>query len=67
MPEYIVACDIVKNIKTVNDLAERSVKFASDFLSVAQKESRYQNILQVVENERLRKPNQRKRKKVNNS
>ena len=57
----------MKNIKTVNDLTEQGVKLASDFHSVAQKESWYQNILQVVENERLRKPNQRKRKKVNNS
>ena len=61
-PSYILACDIIKNIRTVNDMAERGVKLASDFISAAKIESRYQNVLQVVENERVRLPNQRKRK-----
>ena len=66
-PSYILACDIIKNIRTVNDMAERGVKLASDFISAAKIESRYQNVLQVVENERVRLPNQRKRKKISNS
>ena len=62
-PSYKLACVIVQNIKIVNDVAERGVKLASDYIMSAKKESNYQNILQVVENERVRVPNQRKRKK----
>ena len=66
-PLYETACKIVKNIRTVNDLAERGVKLASDFLSVSKTEKHYQNALQVVENERSRVPNQRKARKTSKS
>ena len=55
---------MVSSLKIVNDAAERRVKLGSDFLGTAKLEDRYQNILQVIENERKCLPNQRKRKKV---
>ena len=66
-PLYETACKIVKNFRTVNDLAERGVKLASDFLSVSKTEKHYQNALQVIENERSRVPNQRKARKTSKS
>ena len=51
-------------LKVVNDIAERGVKLASDFLTSAEIEKRYQNVLQVVENESFRVPNQRKLNKT---
>ena len=64
LEEYIKAQKIVSSLKIVNDAAERGVKLGSDFLGTAKIEDRYQNTLQVVENERNYLPNQRKRKKV---
>ena len=49
-------------INVVNDAAERAVKLSSDFLSSAKSESHYQNILQVVEQDRKKRPNLHKRK-----
>ena len=60
---FVIARKIVKNIRCVNDIAERGVKLASDFISTAKINSRFQNVLQVVENERNRIPNQRKKHK----
>ena len=60
---YQDAKQIIHNLSVVNDRAERGVKLASDYLSAAHIESRYQNILQIVENDRKRIPNIRKRKK----
>ena len=62
LPAYIDAKEKIMNIRVVNDSAERGVKLASDFLSTAQIEQRYQNILQVVENDRNSEPNLRCRK-----
>ena len=45
----------------VNDSAERGVKLAYDFLASSRKEQHYQNVLQVVEIDRAKIPNQRKR------
>ena len=56
--------EIVKNLKVCNDSAERGVKLAGDFLDSATKETRFQNVLQVVENERKRVPDQRKKTRV---
>ena len=66
-PYYEKACEIVKNFRTVNDLAERGVKLASDFLSVSKTEKHYQNALQVIENERSRVSNQREAKTTSKS
>ena len=60
----VVKC-IVENLAVVNDAAERGVKLGHDFLSCARKEENYQNILQVVENDRKSLPNQRKRHATN--
>ena len=56
---YIRAQQVVENLAVVNDAAERGVKLASDFLPGVQKESSFQKILQVVENDRNSKPSQR--------
>lgn len=48
-------------INVVNDSAERGVKLSSDFLAAAHGEEHYQNVLQVVEENRKMRPNLRKR------
>ena len=53
---------ITNSLKCVNDCAERGVKLGADFLAAAKIEERYQNVLQVVENDCKVLPNQRKRK-----
>ena len=62
--EYMDALKVVNNMCVVNDAAERGVKLCSDFITSARKEGNLQNILQVVENNRNRVPNQRKRQKA---
>ena len=58
------ALKIVLNLCVVNDSAERGVKLCYDFIDSARKEGNLQNILQVVENNRNKLPDQRKRKLV---
>ena len=53
---------MVDSLSVVNDGAERGVKLAHDFLDAAKTNKNFQNILQVVENDRKSVPNQRKRK-----
>ena len=53
---------VINSLCVVNDGAERGVKLTHDFLAQARKENNFQNILQVVENDRHAVPNQRKRK-----
>ena len=62
---YLATKDIVESLAVVNDAAERGVKLGHDFLSYARNEENYQNILQVVENDRKSLPNQRKRHATN--
>ena len=50
------------HLAVVNDAAERGVKLCNDILPYAKGEARLQNVLQVVENNRARKGNQRKPK-----
>ena len=52
----------VHSLNVINDSAERGVKLSSDFLSAARSEDHYQNVLQVVEEDRRSRPNLRKRK-----
>ena len=52
----------ISAINVVNDAAEQAVKVSSDFLGAARSESHYQNVLQVVEQDRKARPNLRKRK-----
>ena len=54
--------EVVSNMCVVNDAAERRLKLCHNFLPAAKKEKNLQNILQVIENCRNHKPNQRKRK-----
>ena len=60
-PTYQAAKAAVKNLPVVNDAAERGVKITSDFLDSARNEERFQTVLQVVENDRRKVPDQRKR------
>ena len=53
---------VVDNLKVVNDSAERGVKLCSDFLTKAKTNPKFQNVLQVVENNRNEIPNQRLKK-----
>ena len=59
---YKHAKKVVKNLKVVNDAAERGVQFAKDYKDDAKLELRYQNVLQVVELDKAIVPNQRKTK-----
>ena len=59
---HIRLLNAISAINVVNDAAERAVKLSSDFLSAARSESHYQNVLQVVEQDRKARPNLRKRK-----
>ena len=56
---YLDAKLIVNNLSVVNDGAERGVKLAYDYLDSSKKEENYQNILQIVENDRSLVPDQR--------
>ena len=51
-------------INVVNDSAERGVKLSSDFLAAAHSERHYQNVLQVVEQDRKEMPNLRRKRKL---
>lgn len=51
---------IVDKLQVVNEAAERGVKLCHDFLNVARDENRFQDVLQVVESDRHRIPDQRK-------
>lgn len=51
----------VLTVNVINDCAERGVKLSSDFLSSARSEEHYQNVLQVVEHDRKRQPDLRKK------
>ena len=55
----------LKSINVVNDPAERAVKMTTDFLPKAKSEMHFQNVLQVVEQDRKNQPNLRKKMKMN--
>ena len=57
---YMEACTKVEQLKVVNDSAERGVRLASDFHNAAQIEEKYQDVLQVAENDCLLLPIQRR-------
>ena len=60
--DYLIAEEVVSSLSVVNDAAERGVKLCSDFLPSAKGDGILQSVLQVVENNRARKGNQRKDK-----
>jgi len=59
-PSYKEALQSVKAINVVNDPAERAIKLSSDYLDTAKSEEHYQNVLQIVEEERKLIPNLRR-------
>ena len=62
LPEYQASLANINSLNVINDCAERGVKLSSDFLSAAIREDHYQNVLQVVEEDRRSRQNLRKRK-----
>jgi len=50
----------LRALNVVNDCAERGVKLSSDFLSSAKGEEQYQNVRQVVQQDRKRQQNIRR-------
>ena len=58
--EYLAAITNIESLNAINDGAERGVKLSSDFLSASKSEGHYQDVLQVVEQDRHRQPNLRK-------
>ena len=52
---------IVDKLQVVNEAAERGVKVCHDFLGVTRDENHFHDVLQVVESDGQRIPNQRKR------
>ena len=59
---YLQSLRNVREVNVVNDAAECDLKLSADFLATAQSEKHYQNVLQVVEQDRKQTPNLRKRK-----
>ena len=63
--DYQTAMRNIEALNVINDCAERGVKLSSDFLSASKtehSEQHYQDVLQVVEQDRQRQSNPRKRK-----
>src|SRR6218665_3025911 len=58
--DYLGAITSIESLNAVNDGAERGVKLSSDCLSASKSEEYYQDVLQVVEQDRHRKSNLRK-------
>ena len=53
-------------LNVISDSTEHGIKLSSDLLSSAKGDKHYQNVLQVVEQDRKQMPNLRKRKRVEN-
>ena len=60
---YQQSLENLQAVNVINDCAERGVKLGSDFLPAARGEEHYQNVLQVVEQDRKHQPNLRKKSK----
>ena len=58
--DFIFSKAIIEGISVVNDCSERAVKLTSDFQSSSKTEEKFQDVLQVVEKDRKRRPNLRK-------
>ena len=59
--DFLASKNVVSSLSVVNNSAERGVKLCSDFVGTSKKENKFQDIIQVVENNRNMLPNQRKR------
>lgn len=53
---------IASLVNVVNDGAERGVKLASDFIDTARDDKHFQDVLQIVEDDRKAVPDLRRRK-----
>ena len=60
------AAEKLQSLQVKNDAAERGVRLGHSFLGRAKIEARYQNVLQIVENNRRSNPNQRSKKSKDN-
>ncbi len=60
---YRESSDLLQKLQVKNDAAERGLKLGHAFRDMVKIEANYQNILQVVENDRKAKPNQRSSQK----
>ena len=58
---YQESRNIIESLNFINDAAERGVCLSNDFTKAARSEDHYQNVLQVVEDNRFKKPNIRKK------
>lgn len=61
-PSYLASKSRIAAVNVVNDAAERGVKLSADYLHAAKCEKHFQNILQVVEADRKRVPDLRRRR-----
>jgi len=59
---YQASLGNLQSLNVVSNCAERGVRLSSDFLASVRGEEHYQNVLQVVEQDRREQPNLRKRK-----
>ena len=66
LQDFTKASEKLQKLQVKNDSAERGVKLGHSFLERAKIEKNYQNILQVVENNRKINPNQRSKKSRDN-
>lgn len=57
---YTTSLTKLQAINVVNDCAERGVKLTTDFIDSAKREDHFQNVLQVVEQDRRKHGNLRK-------
>ena len=59
-PSFKYSSIVIDRLVFTNDSAERGVKLTSDFIDTAKIEDNFQNVLQVVEDQRFKNPNIRK-------
>ena len=56
---YQDGLSIDRALNVINDTAERLLMLGADFVSNANVDRKHHNVLQVVENDRYKRPNQR--------
>lgn len=67
LEDWKATSELLKELQVKNDTAERGVKLGHSFLERAKIEENYQHVLQVVENSRKARPDQRSRKSGNDN
>ena len=66
LEDFMNASEKLQKLQVKNDAAGREIKLGHSFLERAQIEKNYQNLLQIVENNRKINPNQRSKKSRDN-